>query len=245
MKLAIVQLDMLWEDKEGNKAKIRQLLHDYNGDTDLMLFPEMTLSGFSTNRSITELNTKDCVFFRDLAKKHSCTVMYGGVENGFNICRTVNKSRSSFPDYRKTHLFTYAGEDNEYKSGTGCLGFELQKTRIKPTICYDLRFSYLYWSNAKSTDVFLNIASWPSVRELHWKTLLRARAIENQAFMIGVNRTGSDPNAAYSGASAVYSPLGEEILLCGAEEGVYTAEIDINEVAKVRKNYPFLKDRLR
>jgi omega-amidase len=245
MKLAIVQHDVAWEDKEGTKKRIRHLLSQFTQKADLMIFPEMTLSGFSMHKAKTEMTTKDCVFFRDLAKKFACTVMYGGIENGFNICRALTKCRSEIHDYRKVHLFTYAGEDKAYKSGIGCLGFVLNKVRITPSICYDLRFPYLYWSKAETTDLYVNIANWPSVRSEHWKTLLRARAIENQAFVVGVNRVGTDPHCEYAGGSMVFSPTGEILLDCGNEEGVYSIEIDINEVENTRIKYPFLHDRLR
>ncbi|QAR34182.1 hypothetical protein EP073_12435 [Geovibrio thiophilus] len=245
MKTSLVQLDMCWEDKAATKRRIESLLSSCGSDTDLMIFPEMTLTGFSMNADKTSCDDADMEFFASIARRFSCAVIYGAVENGFNCQRTLDKDGESIACYRKIHLFSYAGEDNFYSAGSEALTFKLNGANITPFVCYDLRFPYLFWEKAAETDIFIVNASWPASRSLHWKSLLRARAIENQAFVIGVNRAGNDPKFNYSGDSAVYSPLGEAVLECGSAEGIFTAEIDIETVAEARRFFPFQRDRLR
>ncbi len=245
MKISLVQPDMCWEDKSATKKRIEALLNAADIDADLMIFPEMTLTGFSMDSLKTCCDEADRDFFAAIANRFSCAVTYGSVENGFNCQRTLDKNGNDIACYRKIHLFSFAGEDKFYSKGGETLTFELNGARITPFICYDLRFAYLFWDKAAETDIFLVNASWPASRSLHWKSLLRARAIENQAFVIGVNRTGSDPKASYSGDSAVYSPLGEAVLECGNAEGVFSTDIDFAAAAETRSFFPFGRDRLR
>ena len=245
MKISLVQLDMCWEDKAATKSKIAKLLESASFDTDLMIFPEMTLSGFSMNTEKTLCGEKDREFFASIAESFSCAVAYGSVEDGFNCMHILDKHGHDIAVYKKNHLFRYAGEDKYYSKGEQSITFELNGARITPFICYDLRFPYLFWDKTADTDIYIVNASWPSSRSLHWQTLLRARAIENQAFVIGVNRVGSDPNVDYSGDSAVYNPIGETVLECGSVEGIFSVEFDAGKTAEVRQFFPFQQNRLR
>lgn len=245
MKISLVQLDMCWEDKTATKSKIAKLLESASFDTDLMIFPEMTLSGFSMNTEKTWCDEADREFFASIAESFSCAVAYGSVEDGFNCMHILDKHGQDVTVYRKIHLFGYADEDKYYRAGDQTATFELNGARITLFICYDLRFPYLFWEKAGGTDIYIVNASWPSSRSLHWQTLLRARAIENQAFVIGVNRTGSDPKAEYSGDSAVYDPLGAAVLECGSAEGIFSVEFDAGKTAEARQFFPFQQDRLR
>jgi predicted amidohydrolase len=245
MKITLVQHEIIWENPVSSMAHISSLLKNCGDETDLMLFPEMTLSGFSMNVEKTSTSPADDDFFAGIASGHSCTVVYGRVQDGYNCLRAIDKSGQILADYRKIHRFAYAGEDRFYQAGAESLTFSQDGVRITPFVCYDLRFSYLFWGKAADTDVFIVIANWPASRSEHWETLLRARAVENQAYVIGVNRTGTDPNAAYSGGSAVISPAGKILLDCGSGEGVFTADVDISAVRETRKSFPFHRDRLR
>ena len=245
MKISLVQLDMCWEDKKATKERIEKLLGSFKGGTDLLIFPEMTLTGFSMNTAETLSDEADREFFASLARSFSCAVTYGSVENGFNCQITLDKNGERIASYKKIHLFSYADEDRFYSKGEKTVTFNLNGARITPFVCYDLRFAYLFWEKAAETDIFLVNASWPASRSLHWKSLLRARAVENQAFVIGVNRTGNDPKAHYSGDSAVYSPLGDAVMECGSAEGIFTAEISVTAVTETRDFFPFGRDRLR
>jgi predicted amidohydrolase len=214
--------------------------------SDLTIFPEMTLSGFSMDSVKTETKPEHDDFFSELAAGRGSAVIYGRVRNGSNCARVLSKTGEVLGEYRKRHLFAFAGEDRHYKAGhEQPVAVDINGFRVTPLICYDLRFPYLFWDKAPETDLFAVIANWPASRSVHWQTLLRARAIENQAFTVGVNRTGDDPNVSYSGGSSVYSPSGEEVVVCGGEEGVFTAEISTGSVNSVREEYPFMKDRLR
>lgn len=245
MKISLVQLDMCWEDKKATKERIEKLLGSFKGGTDLLIFPEMTLTGFSMNTAETLSDEADREFFASVARSFSCAVTYGAVENGFNCQITLDKNGERIASYKKIHLFSYADEDRFYSKGEKTVTFNLNGVRITPFVCYDLRFPYLFWDKTADTDIYIVNASWPSSRSLHWQTLLRARAIENQAFVIGVNRVGSDPNVDYSGDSAVYNPIGETVLECGSAEGIFSVEFDAGKTSEVRQFFPFQQDRLR
>ncbi len=244
MKVALVQYNIAWEDKEANKLKILSLLDKINtSSVEWIVFPEMALSGFSMNLKKTNLNAVDVDFFKSIAKKFNSFVTFGGCFNNKNMAITLNPSGDIINEYAKIHLFAYGDETAHYEPGSKRACFSVKGLDVMPAVCYDLRFSYMFWDKAKKTDVFFVIASWPKSRADHWKTLLKARAIENQCYVIGVNRLGSDPKSEYSGDSAVYGPFGEEIINCVGKEGIFFAELLKDEVLKTREQYPFLNDR--
>jgi predicted amidohydrolase len=145
--------------------------------------------------------------------------------------------------YDKIHPFGYGGETEHYAAGAGTLTIEIEGLRCSVFICYDLRFADRFWGLARSTDAYLVVANWPAARALHWSTLLQARAIENLAYVVGVNRVGAGDGIAYDGGSCVIDPLGETIAEAGDEETVLFADLDPEHVAAVRARYPFLEDR--
>ncbi|MBU2573716.1 MAG: carbon-nitrogen family hydrolase [Elusimicrobia bacterium] len=247
MKPALCQYDIKWEDKEANKAKIERLLGNCprHGEIDWLIFPEMTLSGFTMNTAISELNDADRNFFRDLAQKRNINISYGGVEGGFNKLITVNRHGDRINAYSKIHLYAFGGEDKYYKAGSKQEFFELEGFKVTPVVCFDLRFPYLFWNQAEKTDIYLVIAVWPMRRAEHWMTLLRARAVENQAYCVGVNRLGFEGKVEYSGNSMCFDPLGKPVLDAGAAEGVFLSEtgVDKDLVARTRARFPFLKER--
>ena len=246
MKVGLFQYDMSWEDKALNKAKITSILDEYKGENpDWTIFPEMTLSGFSMNPDNTSLSDEDIDFFRLIAKSKGCYVSFGGVKNLKNILFTVDKNGEIISEYSKIHLFSYGDETANYESGTEQKVFDVEGTKVLPSICYDLRFTYMFWDQAKKAEVFFVIASWPASRREHWMTLLKARAIENQAYVIGVNRIGRDNNLEYAGDSLLIDPLGKEIVNCGTKEGLFFGLVDRTIVESVRGKFPFIKDRKR
>lgn len=245
MRIALFQIDCQWEDKESTKGRILNMFNNWGGHADCLVFPEMVLSGFSMTREKTTLIESDHNFFMSLAKKNSCKIIYGGVENGYNSVFLTDCGAQSVCVYQKRHLFRFGGECESYKQGKISAIVNIGGLRTAFAICYDLRFSYHFWDQAKDCDAFVVIASWPECRREHWSVLLRARAIENQAYIVGVNRVGSDPRLAYSGDSAVYGPFGECKLECGATEGIYFCDLNPEDVAKVRSKFLFLEDRLK
>ena len=145
-------------------------------------------------------------------------------------------------NYAKIHPFTYGGEDDHYEGGDSLAQVQVEDNRVSLSVCYDLRFPYIFWPLAETTDLYLVPANWPAKRRHHWQSLLVARAIENQAYVAGINRVGTGGGITYSGDSAIISPQGET-LASGAIEAILTAEIDSQAVASVRSRFPFLQDR--
>ncbi len=247
MKVGLVQYSPEWENVRGNIAKLENLLTK-NGD-DLLIFPEMTLTGFTMHpgQFAEEIDGEGFIYFIKKSaalKKH---IFAGIIEKDdgkfFNSLIHFDDKGLITARYRKIHLFSMSGENKFYSAGADAVVTKTGKTKIGLSICYDLRFPELYRFYAKEkTEVIVDIANWPVQRIEHWKHLLKARAIENQCFMIGVNRTGTDPFNKYNGCSAVYDPLGNEILLAGDDEKIFSVELELETVTKVRTELPFLND---
>lgn len=238
---------MKWEDKEFNKKKIESLIETcpHKREIDWLIFSEMTLSGFTMNTAVSELGDSDRQFFCDLAQRNNINISYGGVESGFNNLITINRHGDRIKAYSKIHLYAFGEEDKYYKAGSKQEIFELEGMKIAPLLCFDLRFPYLFWNMAEKTDVYVVIAAWPMRRAEHWMTLLRARAVENQCYCIGVNRTGFEGKLEYSGNSMCFDPLGKVVIDCKNGEGVFVSETGVSEelVRTTRERFPFLKER--
>lgn len=247
MKIAVCQYDIKWEDKQANKAKIKKLLDEcaQKREIDWLVFSEMTLSGFTMNKDASTLNDADLKFFSELAEKNNINITFGGVENEYNNIITLNRKGERINEYSKIHLYSFGEEDRHYKAGTEQSVFELEGFRIMPSICFDLRFPYLFWKMAGKADIFVNIAAWPMKRTEHWMTLLRARAVENQCAMIGVNRIGFEGKIEFRGNSMALDSMGCAILDAGSKEGVFVAEssFEMEKIEKIRNRFPFIKDR--
>ena len=145
--------------------------------------------------------------------------------------------------YAKIHPFSYAGEDRHYRAGTEFLTVTVEDLRVSVFICYDLRFADEFWALAPATDLYAVVANWPEPRREHWRALLRARAIENQAYVVGVNRVGEGDGIRYTGDSVILDPLGRPLAEASLTETVLVCEADAGEVKRVRDRYPFLADR--
>ncbi|HEC85340.1 MAG TPA: hypothetical protein ENI48_08920 [Thioploca sp.] len=245
MKVGLAQINPLWENRAATKAHILTLLEKNitPASVDWLIFPEMTLSGFSMNQEATTLDDSDVSFFRQLAQDYQTIISYGGVVDGKNGCFTVNANQEQVSRYEKTHLFSYATEDQYYTPGDKLTTFSQNEFQITPTICYDLRFANLFWQTGPQTDIFVVMANWPASRLAQWQILLKARAIENQCFVIGVNRVGADPNVTYAGGSGVFAPTGETLLEPAPKEGIFAVELSKQLVLETRSHFPFLKDR--
>ena len=248
MNITGLQWNLVWEDRDANYARARDLLAA-SGGSDLIVLPEMFSSGFSMNVDATaepdDLPTE--ALLRELAEEHGAAVLGGlvrrGEEKGYNELISFAPDGTELGRYRKNRTFRYTGESEHYENGTDVSVFEWQGWKIAPLICYDLRFPELFRrATAKGAELIVVIASWPSVRVEHWVTLLRARAIENLAYVIGVNRTGSDPKLEYPGRSIIIDPWGEIIADAGSEDGVVSAEIDLETVRNWRAEFPALQD---
>jgi predicted amidohydrolase len=246
LNLGFIQYAPKWEDKAANQEQILTILNIYQANLnqlDWLIFPEMTLTGFSLNSAVTTLTPNDLTFFQNIAQKYQIHLSFGIVQNQQNCLITLNPNGEIFHQYAKRHLFSYANEHKTYLPGDKTTGFKINDFHITPSICYDLRFTDLFWPNAAQTDLFLNIANWPKTRNLHWQTLLKARAIENQAFVLGVNRLGTDPQNNYQGNSLLIDPFGKIKLAAKNQTGLFTACLNKKTVQQTRIKFPFLADR--
>ncbi|HYH49741.1 MAG TPA: nitrilase-related carbon-nitrogen hydrolase, partial [Acidimicrobiia bacterium] len=145
--------------------------------------------------------------------------------------------------YDKIHPFTYSGEHEHYAAGTRRITVDVEGIRVTPFVCYDLRFADEFWTEAQRTDCYVVVANWPAARRAHWQALLVARAIENQAYVVGVNRVGEGGGLAYAGDSRIIDPLGEVLAGGAGGETILLADVEPDVVTATRKRFPFLADR--
>ena len=252
MKAILCQFDIAWEDPKSNYERVRSLLHSRKIDPGtLIVLPELFASGFSMNTEVIaepEFGPTSN-FLAGVARELSCGIIGGvAIRDAEGVC--TNQSLAFGPEgnilgrYLKQQPFTLGGEAANYKPGTGSIRYEFQEFQsISPYVCYDLRFPEIFrHSVRRGAQVFVVIANWPVARIGHWTTLLQARAIENQAYVIGVNRTGADPSLRYSGRSMVIAPGGEIILDAGEEPGAFEAELSLESLLTYRSKLPFLAD---
>ncbi len=247
MKLAIIQLDIIWEEKEQNFLKIKNLINN-KFDYDLIVLPEMFNTGFSMNPSLAEEEGgKTEKFLSELASSLKTPILASYMIKKNAKCRNIanlfSEEGKILATYSKIHLFSLLKEDLILESGDSPIIFHINNTPCSVFICYDLRFPEIFRMIAKKVSVIFILANWPSSRGDHWRTLLQARAIENQSYIVGVNRTGFDGNGiSYIGNSSVYGPWGEEIIIADEREQLIECALDIEYVKKIRNRYPFLDD---
>lgn len=220
MKIALVSLDQIWEDKESNwhlcKKYVRNAARNY---VEIIVFPEMTLTGFSSNVCKISENIDDSQTIRKfctLAKKHGIAIVFGMAleveKKYFNYCIFVSPDGLVAGKYAKIHPFSFAREDRYFSHGDSLEFVQYKGMNIGFSICYDLRFPEIYSAMSQCSDLIINIANWPKKRLDHWEVLLKARAIENQIFFLGVNRTGVDGNGLeYVESSHIYNANGERL----------------------------------
>ena len=251
MHVVAVQFDVRWEDKAANFTRVRELLKDSAVPAgSLIVLPEMFSTGFSLNLDATRQGTppEGEQFLADLAREYQSAVIGGVVESG--SARPANQSVAFAPDgrelarYSKIHPFSFGDETKHYSAGGEVVTFEWGGFTIAPFVCYDLRFPEIFRAAVdRGATLFVIVAQWPIRRAMHWSVLLQARAIENQACVIGVNRTGADPNLVYPGCSAMIDALGAKLAEGTHQEQVIHADLDPAAVAEWRANFPALRDR--
>lgn len=250
MKVGLVQSDIVWNDPSANTTRCQTLADNaLEEGADLLIFPEMFTCGFSmpTGDLAHQSYRSGLEFLTHLSKKNSVYAI-GSVpqpESSSTLSNTalVSKPDGTFESYRKMHLFSKGGETLPYVAGTSSLTTAINGVRCTVFICYDLRFPLPFHQLAEKTDLFVVIANWPSPRREHWLTLLRARAIENQAYVAGVNRTGSDPGLTYSGDSVLFAPDGTQLTALTDQETVILCDVDAGKVAEWRSSFPAVRDR--
>ena len=247
-----MQLDCAWENKLANFDRAAALLDaEAPAAGSLIVLPEMFATGFSSNTAVTKQGAahESDQFLRDLAKKHGCCVVGGVVtENEAGNCQNeavvFDATGRELARYAKIQPFNPGGEGEVHQPGTEVFVFEWAGLKIAPLICYDLRFPELARTAVlrHGAEVLICIASWPIKRYQHWLTLLQARAIENLAYVVGVNRCGQDPHFSYAGRSVVVDPHGVIIVDAGAQERIVRAGIERDVVLSWRAEFPALAD---
>lgn len=249
LNTALLQADLVWEDAIANKKQFENQIQDLPDDVDLIVLPEMFTTGFSMNAKTLAEPVKGPSFewmLRMAAEKDAAvTGSIIVIDKG----KYYNRLYFAFPDgsfekYDKRHTFTLAKEDETYEAGRERLIVTYKDWRICPLICYDLRFPV--WSrNTEDYDLLIYVANWPAPRIHAWDTLLKARAIENMAYCIGVNRVGKDGNHhEYIGHSAVYDSLGKEVSAEKQEsEGIQQVILEKAHLGETREKLKFLQDR--
>lgn len=245
-------MDIVWEDKPANFSLVREMLADTHfPDGGLIVLPELFATGFTMNsKAIVEDDLGETeTFLIELAREKSAHVIGGVAKTESTGENPSNCSVVSSPDgeiicrYQKTHPFSLGDEHENYSPGNTVETVDFNGARFCPTVCYDLRFPELFRIGAeKGAEIFVVIANWPDKRNQHWITLLQARAIENQAFVLGVNRSGQDPNLGYLGSTIAVNFLGEIIADAGTTAGVVEADLNLDEVREWRANFPALRD---
>ncbi len=251
MQIRGLQTDIIWEDKPANHEAARRMLEDEPPPAgSLIILPEMFSTGFSMKvDTIAEGEQRPTErFLADTARRYECTVI-GGVVNrnpdgmGRNEALVVAPDGRELARYHKIHPFSFGREAERYAPGREVVTFQLGDAVVAPFVCYDLRFPEVFrHATLRGAEVLVVIACWPAVRQSHWSALLRARAIENQAFIVGVNRIGSDPKLDYAGRSVIIGPQGEMIREADDAPRVLGGELDLPALREYRSRFPALAD---
>jgi predicted amidohydrolase len=256
VRIAAVQHDIVWEDRAANFERLApQIARAVDAGAELVVLTETFSTGFSMTPGIGEPEGgPSAQFLMQQAAEHG--VWVGGTcpevaaqDDGADGGLPYNSFVLAGPEgtvhrYRKLHPFTHAGEHERFRAGEKPVTVTVGGLRITPFICYDLRFGNVFWQAAPETDVYLVPANWPSPRREHWQTLLRARAIENQAYVVGCNRVGmAGDGTPHVGDSRIVSPMGELLATASHVETIVLADVDAAVVADTRDRFRFLADR--
>ncbi len=251
MKVAGVQHDITWEDRDANFAHLEPMVASAAGfGARLVVLTEMFATGFSMDAALhAEAEYGPSTrFLTEMAAAHGVWTCGSVAARRSGAVKPSNLLVLAAPDgtvhhYEKIHPFSYSREHEHYAAGDRFLTVEIDAVRCSFFVCYDLRFADEFWALAHETDCYVVVANWPESRRAHWRALLQARAIENQAYVVGVNRVGAGNRLAYVGDSMIVDPLGELLATAAAAETVISADVDPERVRVVRKQYPFLQDR--
>lgn len=253
LTVSLIQANLHWEDVAANLAMFDQKINSIQERTEVIILPEMFSTGFSmqSERLAQTMDGSAVQWMKQKAKEKNVIITGSLIieEGGEYFNRLIwMLPNGTFGIYNKRHLFGFAGEQDHYKAGDKRLIAQVKGWKINLTICYDLRFPV--WSRNSilengepAYDVLVNVANWPERRSTPWRALLQARAIENQSYMIGVNRVGNDGNNIYhSGDSSLIDPIGEIIYHKAHDEDVFTYTLSRNHLNDLRAKFPFMKD---
>lgn len=248
MKIALAQTNIIWEDKNKNIEEAEKIIEKCaSNKIDLVLFPEMSFTGFSMNTQRTrESDSFTINSITNLAISNAINIGFGWVEDVGEKCKNrytvIDKNGKIVSSYAKIHPFSYSGEDLKFVGGEDVSIFAIDNISFSNFICYDLRFPEIFRVVADKVHAVILPACWPAKRSEHWKTLLRARAIENQVYIFAINCVGDIGGLIYSGDSCVINPNGEIIEMLSNREGIVFYDFNDNVLA-YRKQFPVLNDR--
>ena len=250
LRIAAVQHDIAWEDPVTNFARLTpQIERAVSAGGGLVVLSEMFSTGFTMDsaRCAEPMEGPSFHFLSEAATNHRVWVV-ASIPTRWEDDIAYNTLTLVAPDgqahrYRKIHPFSFSSEPENYGSGSEFLQVVIDDVRTTFFICYDLRFADEFWQTAKTTDLYVVPANWPQRRRVHWRTLLQARAIENQAYVVGVNRVGQGDGLEYVGDSAVIDPWGEVLASGASVEALLVVDVDASTVAKTRSAFPVLQDR--
>jgi omega-amidase len=254
-RIAAVSLDIVWKEKERNKLACEKAIKfAVDNSSDLVIFPETTLTGFVFDGGISEAEgaSQSIIFFQELAVKKKIAIVFGLVltdkrKKNFNAAVAISDKGEVMGVYKKIHPFSFAGEGDFVSGGRRLLSCVLRGISVSIAICYDLRFPRMFSKAAGVTEVFIIPSNWPGKRIGHWDVLLRARAIENQMFVLGVNRFGLDGKGLkYPKSTTLIDPWGKKVspTLENRQIGVEIFDLDLEDVHLCRKSFPILVDRV-
>ena len=248
LRVALGEYDIGWQNPEQSLARAEALVRDASArGAQLVVLPEMCATGFTMDaeRWAEPLSGDRADRLRAIARQARVWVIAGlaarDADGAKNAAVVIDPSGAVEAVYYKQRLFGYGGEDGPYHPGDEPVVVTVGGVRLSPFVCYDLRFPELFRAVAREVDAIVLIANWPTARRAHWDILVRARAIENQCYMIAVNRTGEGGAIAYNGGSAAYDPWGEPLVGSGSPSAPIV-EVRTSEVDRIRRKFPFLED---
>jgi len=250
VKIAAIQHDIVWEDHAATQDHVVPLIAQAAAaGARLIVLAEMFATGFSMRpeRIAEDEGGPIEAFLLAQAREHDAhliaSIAQRGADGQYRNNAVLAGPAGLVHRYAKIHPFSHAGEHEHYAAGERHLTVDVDGLRVTVFVCYDLRFADEFWACAADTDLYVVPANWPEPRREHWRTLLRARAIENQAYVLGVNRVGLGGRANYTGDSAIIDPMGRTLAEASLAESVLVADVDRGEVTAVRSRLPFLADR--
>lgn len=246
LKVLLVQADLAWGAPRENHEKLAEMIEPDASQADIVVLPETFTTGFlgDQHAECEDMAGPTVRWMQGLSNQHravvcgSCAIEDGGRRNRFLWV----SPDGSVQFYDKKHLFSFGGEDRQYRAGLDQVTFRLGDWQIRPQVCYDIRFP-VWCRNRQDYDLLMVVANWPAARIAAWTALLRARAIENQCYVVAVNRVGEDGKGiAYNGHSVVFNAQGEALYDPGAAHGTGLVEIDLGQLRALRERFPFQAD---
>jgi predicted amidohydrolase len=250
VRIAAIQHDIAWEDRDATCRHLEPLVaRAAASGAEFVVLTEMFATGFSmdTHRTAEEEDGPTATWLREQATEHDVVLagsvaLRAGEGLATNSLLVVDRAGVR-ARYDKLHPFSYAGEHERFQPGDHVVAIELGGLQVGLSVCYDLRFAPLYWGRTPAVDVEVVVANWPAARRHHWRALLDARAIENQTYVVGVNRVGTGGDLEYAGDSRIVDPAGEVLAAAAGQEAVLVADLETEVVEAVRARFPFRADR--